>query len=316
MSDLGVYTSVNKFLFQNRSLQKHLWRISPIIIWCVYTDPPRRAWHACRISSCSLYLSSVILVTQVNCYFLSFSMTSCSVTATLYLELATKLLEHLFCKKHACRLSKNAVGGLTKLAQSAQRFLFAKQGRSTTFPDDEFLVAQCHLLLLVAQYSERHLPPEYQWPRAAIIIPQSLQHSCQTVQLVALEYLAHNPSAVDEVALQAVIDIVLHDNTDCDQDVLAKVCKFGCMRKCNANSNVCVYWRLAFWLSIWLPCVNSIICCCSSEVCIFTIFNCRLSAVWQLQQLCQVQQIHMTLSVLHWRRYTLCQGTQTSVYLS
>ena len=151
-------------------------------------------------------------------------MDSCSVTATLYHDLATKLLEHLFCKKDVCSLSDNAVGGLTKLAQNAQRSLFASHtGRSTTLPDDEFPVAQCRLLLLVAQYSERHLSPEYQWPHTAEIISQSLHHGCQTVQLLALEYLTCNPSAVDESVLHAVIEIVLHDDTEYDHDVLAEV---------------------------------------------------------------------------------------------
>lgn len=146
-------------------------------------------------------------------------MTRCDITSALYHEVVIKLLEHPF--RRESDLSEDAACALAELARIAQTALYTHRNR--TFFDDEFLVAQCQLLLLLAQYSDSQLSHEHQWPRVNEVISKSLQHSCPVVSLCALEYLSSKSLEAVEGFLPDVVKLVC-DDVDSDQDVLAKVC--------------------------------------------------------------------------------------------
>ena len=153
-------------------------------------------------------------------FILCFRVSRCDVTSTLYHEIVTKLLEHAFHQEAICDLGENAVCALAELAWNAQTVVHTYRNR--TFFDDKFLVAQCQLLLLLAQYSDSQLSCEHQWPQITEVISQSLQHSCPVVSHCALEYLRCKSLEAVEGFLPEVIKIVCE--VDSDQDVLAKVC--------------------------------------------------------------------------------------------
>ena len=152
-------------------------------------------------------------------FILCFRVSRCDVTSTLYHEIVTKLLEHAFLEEVIGDLGGNAVCALAELAWNAQTAIHTYRNR--TF-DDKFLVAQCQLLLLLAQYSDSQLSCEHQWPQITEVISQSLQHSCPVVSHHALEYLSCKSLKAVEGFLPEVIKIVCE--VDSDQDVLAKVC--------------------------------------------------------------------------------------------
>lgn len=154
-------------------------------------------------------------------FILCFRVTRCDITSALYHEVVIKLLEHAFHQEGGCDLSEDAVCALAELARIAQTALYTHRNR--TFFDDEFLVAQCQLLLLLAQYSNSQLSCEHQWPRVNEVISKSLQHSCPVVSLCAVEYLSSKSLEAVEGFLPDVVKLVC-DDVDSDQDVLAKVC--------------------------------------------------------------------------------------------
>ena len=154
-------------------------------------------------------------------FILCFRVTRCDITSALYHEVVIKLLEHAFRQERSSDLSEDAVCALAELARIAQTALYTHRNR--TFFDDEFLVAQCQLLLLLAQYSNSQLSCEHQWPRVNEVISKSLQHSCPVVSLCALEYLSSKSLEAVEGFLPDVVKLVC-DDADSDQDVLAKVC--------------------------------------------------------------------------------------------
>lgn len=154
-------------------------------------------------------------------FILRFRVTRCDITSTLYHEIVIKLLEHAFRQERSCDLSEDAVCALAELVQIAQTALYTH--RDHTFFDDEFLVAQCQLLLLLAQYSDSQLSHEHQWPQVNEVISKSLQHSCPVLSLCALEYLSSKSLEAVEGFLPKVVRLVC-DDLDSDQDVLAKVC--------------------------------------------------------------------------------------------
>ena len=165
--------------------------------------------------SCTSHTCVVLILIFILCFRVS----RCDVTSTLYHEIVTKLLEHAFHQEAISGLGENAFCALAELAWNAQTAIHTC--RNLTF-DNKFLVARCHLLLLLAQYSDSQLSCEHKWPQITEVISKSLQHSCSVVSHHALEYLSCKSLEAVEGFLPEVIKIVC--GVDCDQDVLAKVC--------------------------------------------------------------------------------------------